>query len=250
MLYAVISDIHGNLEALNVVLADIQSYGCDATLCLGDIVGYGADPNECVRLVFEQCQPLGETGVPIVKGNHDEAVTSGDARGFNTTAAFAAQWSRKVLEPVNFDLIENLPLTIAFDDVLLVHSSPYQPSRWYYVTSTSGASEAIDRYPEETKICFIGHSHCPFVMSRDGSRSMSRASSSLVGLQAERQYLVNVGSVGQPRDADPRASYALYDSSRKTIEIRRLQYDISGAQQKITDAGLPESLASRLALGR
>ncbi|HNT33382.1 MAG TPA: metallophosphoesterase family protein [bacterium] len=250
MRYAVISDIHANLEALSVVLEDIRSQNCDATLCLGDVVGYGANPNECVQIVFEQCRPILEVGLPIVKGNHDEAVTSGNARDFNDAAAAAARWTRETLECENAKRIADLPMTVMLDDVFLVHASPFEPERWHYVLSVVSAFEAIDHFPESTRVCFIGHSHCPSVMCQNERGDVLRVSGSLVSLEDQKRYLINVGSVGQPRDSDPRASYAVYDTESKTVEIRRLQYDIPTAQRKIEDAGLPGSLARRLAFGR
>jgi diadenosine tetraphosphatase ApaH/serine/threonine PP2A family protein phosphatase len=230
---AIISDIHSNLQALTRVFELIDDQSVDQIVCLGDMVGYGGNPNECVQLIRERC------GI-ILRGNHDAAaIDSSVADSFTKNARIAATWTRGQLEEENRAFLETLPLTANLDGALFVHASPYEPGSWYYVLSEEEVEAAFRSFSES--ICFIGHSHFPGIFSEDGPvRSVTK----------ESRYLVNVGSVGQPRDGDPRLSYGIFDSDSWTYRNFRGEYDIEGASQKILTAGLPRALAERLFLGR
>jgi diadenosine tetraphosphatase ApaH/serine/threonine PP2A family protein phosphatase len=240
MRLAILSDIHGNLEALEAVLADLAPRGADDVVCLGDFVGYGASPNECV----ERLRPLVSGAV---LGNHDAAAIGRLSLGdFNSDAATAARWTEAALTPATRAYLEALPFTIERDAALLVHASPFEPSAWHYVLSPADAAEEFEAFDQT--FCFIGHSHFPgaFEKSSDELR-YSRAAE--IPVRPGCRYLVNVPSVGQPRDSDPRAGYTLWDRARGVIQQFRLEYDVETAMQRIRDAGLPQFLSERLRWG-
>jgi diadenosine tetraphosphatase ApaH/serine/threonine PP2A family protein phosphatase len=238
---AVISDIHGNLEALEATLEDARREGATKLICLGDIVGYGADPNGCVERVHKVVSAC-------VLGNHDAAtLDEKGAENFNAVARAAIQWTREQMTPKNMAVLRGTPLEHAEDGALFVHSSPENPLAWNYVLTETDARAAFDSFDEN--VCFIGHSHVPFrILMLDGDIEVVR-DPELVIPEGGRA-LINVGSVGQPRDGDWRAAYALYDSQGARVIARRVEYDCQGAASKILAAGLPEILARRLALGR
>jgi len=240
MKLAILSDIHGNLEALEVVLADVESRGVDDVVCLGDFVGYGASPNECVETLRPRISGA-------VVGNHDAAAIGRLSLGdFNSDAATAARWTEQALSAETRAYLEALPYTIERGGALLVHASPLEPGAWHYVLSPMDATEEFESFAHP--ICFIGHSHFPgaFELAGEDLRYTRLAE---VPVQAERRYIVNVPSVGQPRDSDPRAGYALWDGERSVVRHIRLDYDIEKAMQRIREAGLPPFLAERLRWG-
>jgi len=240
MRLAIVSDIHANLEALDAVLADIDARQVDDVVCLGDFVGYGASPNECV----ERLRPR-ISGAVI--GNHDAAAVGRLSLGdFNSDAATAARWTEGSLSAESRAYLEGLPYTIARGAALLVHASPLEPEAWHYVLSPTDAAEEFEAFVEP--ICFIGHSHFPGAFERAGEE-MRYSRLSEVATQPGRRYIVNVPSVGQPRDSDPRAGYALWDDQRGIVQHVRLEYDVDGAMKRIRDAGLPPFLAERLRWG-
>jgi diadenosine tetraphosphatase ApaH/serine/threonine PP2A family protein phosphatase len=240
MLHAIVSDIHGNLEALDVVLADIASHKPASIVCLGDFVGYGASPNECI----ERLRPMIEQAVA---GNHDLAACGRlKLSYFNSNAAVAARWTETALTPENRAYLQELPYSVQWLDALLVHASPAQPEDWHYVLSPIEAEEEMAAYTQS--LCFIGHSHYPGAFDRHNDR-IRYTRTAEVRLEKGHRYLVNVGSVGQPRDGDPRAGYLLYDDVERVIRHVRLEYDIAGAMKRILDAGLPRFLAERLQWG-
>jgi diadenosine tetraphosphatase ApaH/serine/threonine PP2A family protein phosphatase len=237
---AVLSDVHSNLEALEAVLADARQAGASRVWCLGDIVGYGADPNGVVERLESSVQAA-------VAGNHDWAACGKMRLGyFNSAAAAAAEWTAQNLTERSRTWLSALPLVRVEDGIRLVHASPSDPEAWLYVLSIGDAEGELTTFEEP--VCLIGHSHFPGIFEKDGDR-IRYTRNSRVELGARNRYLVNVGSVGQPRDGDPRAAYALYDPAARSIEHRRVAYDIPAAQRKILDAGLPPFLASRLAQG-
>jgi diadenosine tetraphosphatase ApaH/serine/threonine PP2A family protein phosphatase len=240
MLHAIVSDIHGNFEALETVLADIARYRPATIQCLGDFVGYGASPNECI----DRLRPMIEHAVV---GNHDlAAIGKLKLTYFNANAAMAAQWTEAALTPDNRRYLEELPYEVKWRETLLVHASPAQPEDWHYVLSPVEAEIEMNAYQES--LCFIGHSHYPGTFERfDGRVKYSRSAE--VRLEAGRRYLVNVGAVGQPRDSDPRAAYVLYDEHERWVRHIRLEYDVAAAMKRILDAGLPRFLAERLQWG-
>ncbi len=240
MRYAVLSDVHANLEALQAVLADAASRA-DALVCLGDLVGYGADPVACIELVAERAQA-------IVCGNHEHAVAGLiDLEWFNAYARAAAEWTRARLDDDHRTYLASLPLTAQIGDATLVHASPDRPDEWEYLLTPQDGFDAFGAFA--TRLCFVGHSHLAGVWSLGSSGPEHRAGAVDLELERGRRYLVNVGSVGQPRDRDPRAAYAIWDVDRGTIVVRRVAYDITAAREKILRGGLPRFLADRLAWG-
>jgi len=245
--YAVLSDVHGNLEALSAVLADAASEGALGVLCLGDAVGYGADPVACVEL-------LGERSTGMVAGNHEYgALGLLDLRWFNPAARAAALWTREQLGADHQGYLSGLPLSSALGEATCVHASPRRPEEWDYLLSAEDGFEAFADFA--TRLCFVGHSHRPGVWSLGSS---GPAHEDLGGpawhdhripFHDGRRYIVNVGSVGQPRDRDPRAAYVVWDEDERSITLRRVMYDHKAAAAKILRAGLPRALADRLAHG-
>ena len=240
MRYAILSDIHGNLEALRAVRADYTGKA-DAALCLGDTVGYGAEPLACVELVAESAEA-------VVAGNHEHAVAGRlDLGWFNRYARVAAEWTRDRLDDDHRGYLAALPLVREVGDATLVHASPAQPEEWDYLVSAEDGFAAFAHF--RTRWCFVGHSHVPAAWSLGSSGPEHHPGVVHLPRERGRRYVVNVGSVGQPRDRDPRAAYALWDTEAGTVEIRRVAYDVTTARRKILDAGLPRFLADRLAAG-
>ncbi len=247
MRYAVLSDVHGNLEALSAVLADAASEGALGILCLGDAVGYGADPVACVEL-------LGVRSTRIVAGNHEHgALGLVDLRWFNPTARAAALWTRERLGADHQRYLSGLPLSSTLGEATCVHASPRRPEEWDYLISAEDGFQAFAHFV--TRLCFVGHSHRPGVWSLGSS---GPAYEDLAGpawhdhripFHDGRRYIINVGSVGQPRDRDPRAAYVLWDEDERSATLRRVTYDQKAAAAKILRAGLPRALAERLAHG-
>lgn len=239
---AIISDVHANLEALHVVLKDIKKRRLKSIFCLGDLVGYGANPNECIDLCLKESKV-------VVAGNHDwAAVEKTDIASFNPVAAEAIRWTRQKLDPEVAKKLKGLELARQVDNLVLVHATPADPAKWGYLLSLDEFEREFSHF--RGQICFIGHSHVPVAVYQDDNGYCDLVRDNPFPIVAKRRYIVNVGSVGQPRDMDPRASYAIYDGNNNAIEIIRLDYNIPLAQQKIVLAGLPEVLADRLLAGR
>ncbi len=240
MRHAVVSDIHGNLEALLSVLADIERRDIESMVCLGDFVGYGASPNECI----ETLRPLIEAAVI---GNHDMAAI-GRLRlaSFNPDAASAAMWTDVTLTAENRAYLQNLPYSVSWRGHRLVHASPSNPEEWRYVLSQEDAEEEMSAFTE--RVCLIGHSHYPGAFEWN-ARRMRYTREAEIRIEEGHRYLVNVASVGQPRDSDPRAGYLIIDDDSQTLTHVRLEYDIDRAMRRIVEAGLPSFLAERLQWG-
>lgn len=242
MRYAVISDIHSNLEALEAFLKMAESLSVDKTVCLGDIVGYNANPNECVELVRER-------KFLCLMGNHDSRVAGlEEATDFNFQAARAVSWTRAEITPENVEFLKALPRTLAVNKKFLaVHGWLNDTDRYIF-----GSKDALSNFNlmEETKtsLCFFGHTHVPIAYVKNGGVETLRAEQTLT-LEKGKSYLVNPGSIGQPRDRDPRASYLVYDDKKSQITFFKTDYDITATAGKIIEAGLPERLAERLKLG-
>ena len=240
MKIAVLSDIHSNSEALTAVLEDAVKQGARAYWGLGDIVGYGAEPD----FVVEAMRKL---GAPTVAGNHDWAATGRvSVRYFNRAAATAAEWTAKAMKPENLAWLDALPLVLERDGTLLVHATPSRPEAWHYCMSVEDARVEMNAY--DHSLCLIGHSHFPGAFERDGE-TLRYTRAGEMRLREGRRYLVNVGSIGQPRDGDPRAAYMLFEDEEGWLRHVRVAYDVASAQKKILAAGLPRFLADRLAAG-
>ncbi|OGO03505.1 MAG: hypothetical protein A2Y72_04685 [Chloroflexi bacterium RBG_13_53_26] len=239
---AILADIHGNLAAFQAVLEDLHRRGAvDELWCLGDVVGYGPHPGECIRLLRQHAHLC-------VAGNHDwAAVGNIDTSYFNPEAAAACQWTAEHLTPDDIDYLRDLPLTLRQGDFTLVHGSPREPI-WEYILSTWSAQENFACF--DTRFCLIGHSHAPLFFELDqGGLCQSRQLPGDLSLKEEKRLIINCGSVGQPRDGDPRASYAILDTEESIIYHYRIDYDISLTQQGMREAGLPPRLIDRLSLG-
>jgi predicted phosphodiesterase len=240
MRIAIFGDIHANLEAFEVVLADAREQGCTSYICLGDVVGYNANPRECLEMVQAlEC--------PVVKGNHDDYASSDSSlESFNPLAEVAIQWTRDQLNPSEKLWLGGLPYISKIRGFTVVHASLDDPAGWGYVLNQLDAAASFSR--QTTDLCFFGHTHTPRAYIKD---------SSVVGLpfdqlvlESGKKYFVNAGSVGQPRDGDWRAAYVVFDEEKRTIRLRRLRYDLAKTQGKILKAGLPHRLADRLAYGK
>jgi predicted phosphodiesterase len=240
MRIAIFGDIHANLEALEVVLADAREQGCTSYICLGDVVGYNANPRECLQIVQSlKC--------PVVKGNHDDYASSDSSlESFNPLAEVAIQWTRDQLTSAEKAWLGALPLISKLQGFTVVHASLEDPGGWGYVLNQLDAAASFSK--QTTKLCFFGHTHNPRAYIKD---------SSVVGLpfeqlvvEPDKRYFVNVGSVGQPRDGDWRAAYVVFDEEKRLIRLRRLRYDLEKTQGKILAAGLPPRLADRLTYGK
>ncbi len=240
MKYAIIADIHGNLDAFEVVLDDIRNQNATHIVCLGDVVGYNARPRECLKIVRDM-------NIPCVKGNHDEYCSSEDnLDGFNPHAADAVLWTRQQLSDEERQWLRDLKYTRMAANFTMVHATLDVPERWGYVFDKLAAAASFPY--QNTQVCFFGHTHVPVAFMRD--TAVRGGTYSKFKIDPAKKYFINVGAVGQPRDNNPKAAYVLYDMDAQTIELRRLDYDIAAAQMKILEAGLPERLAERLAYGK
>jgi len=241
----ILSDIHGNLEALDRALEFLAVEGVTRYLCLGDLVGYGADPEECIARIRElDCL--------TVAGNHDRAVLNQTAiRSFNPPARRAIVWTRKRLSPAALRFLESLNLAEVSPPFRMVHAAPSAPGAWDYIQTMSDITYELGMYSEPA--CLVGHSHSPFAVRKHPSKSEPQRiheSEFELGGNDAAKFLINVGSVGQPRDEDPRLCVVMFDTDTFRLSFHRLEYDIAGAQRKILAAGLPEMLALRLSVGR
>lgn len=242
MKYAIISDIHGNLEALDTVLAEIEKQKADSIICLGDIVGYGPNPNECVDKIKEV------TEVSLA-GNHDYAPLGKlDLSYFNPWARDAIRWTADELSESSIEFLLELPLKLEMNGFTIVHATPEQPAEWNYILTIGDAARNFSEF--ENQVCFVGHSHVPMVVSVDQEGEYLVQKENPLKIEEGLRYIINVGSVGQPRDLNPKASFAIYDHDEKTYQLLRVEYDISQTQSKIRKSGLPEFLAERLELGQ
>ena len=238
--FAVFGDVHSNWEALSAVLKDAGERGATKYLCVGDVVGYNASPVECLEKVRD-------LNAVMVCGNHDHYCSfDDDLSGFHPLAADAVDWTRRQLSAELQKTLSDLKLVERVGNITLVHSTLDMPEMWGYVFENLEA-EASFNY-QVTTVCFYGHTHVP--MAFEKGTEITSGVYSRIRIQMGKKYFINVGSVGQPRDGDSRASYVLYNTDRKEVELRRIPYDIKAAQAKIRKVGLPGRLANRLAQGR
>lgn len=245
MRYLILSDIHGNSQALDQVLEAAPLEACDAVLVLGDLVGYGASPNEVVATIRRVEKPLF-----VIRGNHDKvAVGIEDGFDFNPVARKAADWTARELDPENADFLAHLPMgpVKVGAGIVICHGSPRDEDE--YLFSALSARTILEGL--EARLTLFGHTHLPGVFHWNGSAPgvSSLEASKPLRLDSRRHYLVNPGSVGQPRDNDPRAAFMTYQSEAGTIELHRIAYPVGEAQRRIRQAGLPRMLADRLAYG-
>lgn len=243
MKYGILGDVHANLSALQIVLEAIDDHGVDSILSVGDIVGYGAAPGECMAL-------LRERDVRVVKGNHDAAcVHQIDDSYFNNYARAAVRWTQGVLDREEQAWLRDLPLTLELEHCHLAHGTLFRPELFDYILSTTDADPSLDIMVKP--ICFVGHSHVPIALLRlkeEPARTAYTLDTEIHLAECDKCVL-NVGSVGQPRDENPLTGYALYDSDAQCARIERCEYDIDREAARIRAAGLPDVLADRLRLG-
>ena len=241
MRYAIISDIHSNLQALETVLENISRLGIERILCLGDIVGYGGDPSACIALVSRRCET-------VIMGNHDAAaVELTPVEYFNPVAFQAALWTSERLAEEEKEYLRALPYSAHFEEFCLVHSSPDSPKEWRYLLTEDEAGPRFGFFTEQ--LLLFGHTHLPMTFIQTESGAVNYSEAPEIELRENCRYLVNVCSVGQPRDGDPRASFGILDTAERRVTILRESYDILSAQRRIIEQGLPAVLAERLAYG-
>lgn len=245
MRYGILSDIHSNYDALTAVIQELDGLGVDRLLCLGDIVGYGPNPNEC-------CDLLRERECLAIAGNHDEAaVANGPADTFNSLAVQAIDWTRAELTPANRTYLAQLPRERLFDSFEIVHGSP--TFHFEYILRVTDARTAFERVRKP--LTFIGHTHIAEVYFQEWNNAVGRtfhqrlARGGRIEVAPQFRYIVNPGSVGQPRDRNPQASFAHYDEAAGVIEIRRVTYDVMRVRERMESAQLPVQLGERLSLG-
>jgi predicted phosphodiesterase len=243
MKYGILGDIHSNLSALRAVLEKMDEAGVDTLISVGDVVGYGAAPSACIEL-------LRERGAVVVKGNHDAAcVNELDERTFNPYARAAVAWTRTVLSADEKRWLKGLPLVATLEHCQVAHGTLHRPELFDYILSLSDADPSLDEMTRP--VCFVGHSHIPLTVMRfveEPDRSAYTCDAE-IDLASTCKALINVGSVGQPRDENPETAYALYDSDEQHASILRIPYDIEVEVARILAAGLPQVLGERLRLG-
>ena len=243
MRYAIIADIHANLAAFKAVLDHIERRGgVEELWCLGDVVGYGPDPHQCIELL-RQCNHV------CIAGNHDWGAIGKTATSeFNPDAAVACRWTAQQLSPEDIEYLENLPVVIEKGDFTLVHGSPREPI-WEYLISVSSAKENFACF--QSQFCLVGHSHVPMVFKQNetGDCSFSQFMPNVGLVLGKNRLIINPGGVGQPRDGDPRASYAIYDSETGMVRLYRVPYDVSVTQIGMVKQNLPIRLVARLSQG-
>ncbi len=242
MKYIVFSDIHGNAQALETVVEEIGGVRPDFVVSLGDVVGYGANPSDCVDLVKEHCDIR-------ICGNHDYVAAGlADSENFNVTARISIEWTKNCLTSNHKEQLAAYDMVKRHGDCLFSHSSPVSPLDWEYIY-TLGQAERIFRETDE-RFIFVGHTHVPGIISHDILSGCRVETGTKLEIEPGRRYLINTGSVGQPRDGVSAASFAIVDVQRGRINLRRISYDVSEAQERIRAEGLPESLASRLVVAK
>lgn len=242
MRYGIFADVHSNLEALTAVLEALRQEPIDKYLCAGDIVGYASNPSECI----EKIKSLNSV---VIAGNHDWAVVNLFALDFfNPVASEAVLWTRRRLDEKNKLFLESLKLTYQDENLTLVHATLDNPAQFNYMTDGFIAEESFRLL--RTPICFLGHTHISGIFTKEKKEHINYREDDFVELVSGNQYIVNVGSVGQPRDGNPKATYCIYDTDKKYVEIKRVAYDAEAARKKIVAIDLPRYLGDRLLLGR
>lgn len=242
MRYAIFSDVHGNVEALTTMLAAFESMNIDKYMCLGDLVGYGANPDTC-------CTMVRELGAVTLLGNHDAAVSGRmDYSYYYEAAREALDWCRDRLSEENMAWLKTLPYTHKEGDLEFSHGSPLEPEEYDYIFAPEQARDLAYQKPDLARVTFIGHSHLTKVFAVKGNEALDVVAPRFV-LKPDMKYVITVGSVGQPRDYDPRSCAGIYDSEAESFEFVRVEYDIESQRQKILDAGLAQNFGTRLLLG-
>lgn len=242
MRYGIFSDIHSNLAALEAVFESMETHGVERRVCLGDLVGYCADVDTCVQLIQQKSDVC-------ILGNHDSvALKKESSLHFNQYARIAIEWTQSKLSRSSFEFMSKLPYMVQEGEICFVHASPKSPADWSYITSLDDADDAFDFF--EGRACFIGHTHSPVVIVKGQDGMPSVIEDDVHVLEKDARMLVNVGSVGQPRDRNPKACWCLFDSAAMSVEFVRVPYDIEKTQETMRRQGFPQFLIQRIADGR
>ena len=242
MRYGFFSDVHANLEALKACILDFRAEKIDKLFFLGDAVGYGPNPDECVKLIDEISE------IELM-GNHDYAALGlMETEYFNQYAAESMGWTKDSLSDKSIEIMSDFELTHQIDDIYMVHSSPRDPENWYYILDMDDAEENFDYF--EQKICLVGHTHRPYIVYKCQTAAVVLSKQTEEILKDDCRYLINIGSVGQPRDSDPRSCYLIYDTDKKTVKLQRIDYNVKNTQNDMAKLGLPGYLIERLTTGR
>jgi len=242
MRYAFFSDVHANLEALKAVILDFRSEKIDRILFLGDAVGYGPNPNECVDLIEEISEIK-------LMGNHDYAALGlMNTEYFNQYATESIDWTKDSLTKKTIEIMSDFEITAEIKNGLLCHSSPREPEKWHYILDMDDVKENFEQFTKQ--ICLVGHTHRPFIVSQNTDGDCVISHKQEEPIYENRRYLINIGSVGQPRDGDPRSCYVIYDDKKQTAKCKRVAYDLGNTQKRMAENGLPGYLIERLAVGR
>jgi diadenosine tetraphosphatase ApaH/serine/threonine PP2A family protein phosphatase len=236
------SDVHANLEALNAVLKDFSRQNVERSFFLGDAVGYGADPNPCVKKICEA------TKVRLL-GNHDYAALGQiETSQFNQYARLSIEWTKEVLTAESIQLLSGFTVQEETDNFHLVHATPKNPLEWEYLLDLDDAEENFNYFSKQ--VCLIGHSHKPLIVRKHKEEHAALFPENAVVLEPDSRYIINIGSVGQPRDGNPKACYLLYDTDSREARLVRVAYDVAAAQKKMKALDLPEYLIERISAGR
>ncbi len=243
MRIAYISDLHSNIQAIDALEKDLKNRNIDEIRCLGDIVGYGARPKEVVEWVMENCEIS-------LRGNHDTLVSDAEHIVIlHTEVLQVAEWTVDQLDDKHLEFLRNLEKDYEEDNVILTHDEPCIPGSMVYVTKLKDAKDTLSAYTEQ--ICFYGHTHLPKIFAKNKETGeVIEINDKKYRIKENEQYLINVGSVGQPRDKDPRSCYLIHDTDENSLEYVRVEYDVEGAFRDIKNAGLPSAFAERLLIGR
>lgn len=242
MKFGLFADIHANLEALTAVLQALEAEGVDRLICLGDLVGYGPDPVACI-------QRVSETADVVLAGNHDHAASGLlPIDRFNRDAKAALQWTRTQLDDKSKAYLRSLPLVYENGTLMAVHATPEAPEKWRYIMREMDIKTNLDLL--ELPICVIGHSHVPGIFVKDATGDLYVHHEPELEFKEGSKYLINIGSVGQPRDGIPKSAYGVMDMDAGTYALKRVGYDVKTVQKKMAGEGLPASLIDRIAFGR
>ncbi len=242
MVYLIFSDVHSNLEALQAFFEIAEETPHDKLVCLGDIVGYGADPNPVLDLIREKVDI-------ILAGNHDYAACDKiSISSFNPYAYHATLWTQKALTKENHEFLRSLPIYLEDEGIIWVHSSPFEPEDWHYLNSHEDALENFEALEKE--LCFMGHTHKPVAFEEVSKGDIKPLKGPTIKLNSGSRYLINVGSLGQPRDRNPESCFTKFDSCARELSFHRFSYNLEETQRKILKNGLPPFLAQRLSQGR
>lgn len=242
MRFALISDIHANLQALQAVLGEINKQSVEKIHCLGDVVGYGCDPVACLDLVESHCD------IKLL-GNHEYSLLGLlSDKHLNSVARKSMAWTTTQVSDREFSIIADFEMDAVVENCYLVHASPFEPDQWHYILSDNDANPGFEHFKQQ--LCFVGHTHLPMIFSKSQDGNLRCKAGHDFDPDEETRYILNIGSVGQPRDKDPRASFVVVDTENMEINFHRVEYDVKATQAKMAAANMPKMLIERLEVGR